>query len=97
MKVSYLRITKALEQLNPALDQLSKRIYAELILAAKLYDRMELLEEPTQFAWDHYEVASSRMIEQKNAGNERMSAIIGAGLELIIIVVLLIQLFYHHS
>jgi len=97
MRVSYLRITKALEQLNPALDQLSKRIYAELILAANLHDRMEVLEDPTQFAWDHYELAGSRSIEVKNARNERRDAIIGAGLELIIILVLLVQLFYYRS
>ena len=90
MRVSYLRVTKALEQLNPALDQLSKRIYAELILAANLYDRMEVLEDPTQLASDYYELASSRSIEVKNARSERRHAIIGAGLELVIILVLLL-------
>ena len=95
MRVSHLRITEALEQLNPALDQLSKRIYAELILAANLYDRVELLEDPIQCAWDHFELASSRLIEIKNALDERRDAIIGTGLELIIILVLLIQLFVH--
>ena len=92
MKAQYLRLTQALEQLDPRLDETSKRIFAELILAASLYDRLELLEAPIQFALDQYEIANSRLIEEKNATKDRRDYIILFVFEALIILLLLYPL-----
>ena len=39
MKVDWLRITNCLEQLDPKLPEASKRLFAELVSGAALYDR----------------------------------------------------------
>jgi hypothetical protein len=51
MRVTWLRVSRSLEQLDPALAAPSKRLFAELVSAASLYDRVEMLEDPVQFAW----------------------------------------------
>jgi hypothetical protein len=91
MKAMHLRISQALEQLDATLEDSSKRIYAELVLAAGLWERIEQLEEPIEFAMDHYEVANTRLIEAKYAAKEQRNAIIGHVLEAGIILLLLYQ------
>lgn len=66
-KMALLRAQTSLEQLDATLDGTSKRLCAELILAANLHDRLEMLEGPIQFANDHYEIVNSRLIDTKNA------------------------------
>jgi hypothetical protein len=88
MKAMHLRVSNALEQLDRALDESSKRLYSELILAAALYDRIEQLEEPIQFALDQCELANTRLIEAKNAATENSNAMIGFVLEAGIIMLL---------
>jgi hypothetical protein len=63
MKAMHLRLQTALEQLDPTLSGTSKRIYADLADAAALHDRVEMLEDPIQFALDHYELANWRLTE----------------------------------
>ena len=92
MKVKFLRITQALEQLDSSLEDISKRIYAELVLAAALHDRLELLEDPVQFALEHYEVANTRLSEAKFARKEQRQALIGHVLEAAIVLLLLYPL-----
>jgi hypothetical protein len=84
MRMSLLQVTAALEQVDPNLSAASKRLCAELILQAGLYDRLEVLEEPIQFALDHYELANSRLIDHRTASVEII-------LTLLITVALLIQ------
>jgi outer membrane protein OmpA-like peptidoglycan-associated protein len=66
-RMALLRAQTSLEQLDGKLDSTSKRLCAELIRAANLHDRLEMLEGPIQFANDHYEIVNSRLIETKNA------------------------------
>lgn len=89
MKVTWLRVSRSLEQLDPAIPAPSKRLFAELVSASSLFDRVEMLEDPVQFALDHYEISNTRLIETGLARTERLSSIFGYG---IIIVLLLIQL-----
>jgi hypothetical protein len=70
MQATLLRLETALEQLDPALSSASKRLYAELTEQARLHDRLEVLEDPIEFAVDHYELANTRLIEAKNAARE---------------------------
>jgi hypothetical protein len=70
MRISFLQLQSAIEQTDLNLNSASKRLCAELILQAAIYDRLEVIEEPIQFALDHYELANTRLIEHKNAGNE---------------------------
>jgi hypothetical protein len=70
MRISYLQIQSALEQTDPGLSSVSKRLCAELVLQAGLYDRLDVIDEPTQFALDHYELANTRLIEHKHASVE---------------------------
>jgi hypothetical protein len=69
MSSSALRLEASLEQLDPVLQSNSKRLFAELALQAELYDRLELLGEPIDFAVEHYELINSRMIEAKQASS----------------------------
>ena len=89
MKMVWLRVSRSLEQLDPALADPSKRLFAELVSAASLYDRVEMLEDPVQFALDHYEISNTRLIETNLAREERINSIAGYGL---IIVLLVIQI-----
>ena len=53
----------ALEQMAPALSPASKRLFAELALQANLFDRLEALGEPLDFAFDYHEVVNNRLTE----------------------------------
>ena len=75
INAEYLRLQKALEQLDVSLGSASKRLYAELVLQATIYDRMEAMEDPLEFAMDHYELVNTRLIESRNAGIERWTGI----------------------
>lgn len=70
MTATLLLLQTALEQLDPALAGNSKRLYAELVLQAAIYERIELLEDPIEFAMEHYELVNTRMLEAKTASNE---------------------------
>ena len=88
MKVAWLRITNSLEQLDPTLAEFSKRLFAELVSSAALYDRLEMLEDPIQFALDQYELANTRLIEANQAYKERFNAVVGYVFEAAIIALL---------
>jgi hypothetical protein len=88
MKTDWLRIGNSLEQLDPALAEASKRLFAELVSGAALYDRMEMLEDPIDFALDQYELANTRLIEANVANKERVSAVVGYVFEAAIIALL---------
>jgi hypothetical protein len=70
MRSMFLRLTKTLEQLDPTLNSASKRLYAELVLQGSLYDRLEMIEDPIQFALDHYELANTRLIEARSTARQ---------------------------
>ena len=80
----------ALEQLDQNLSSTSKRMYADLADAASLHDRMEMIEDPIQFALEHYELATSRLTELSTANK-------GLILEALIVVVLLADFVVHFS
>jgi hypothetical protein len=82
MKAAHLRLQTALAQLDPTIAATSKLIYGELAAAAALHDRVEMLEDPIQFACDHYELANWRLTE---IGAARK----GHVLEVLIILILL--------
>lgn len=65
MASTALKVEAALEQLDPALQSSSKRLFAELALQAGLEDRLEMLAEPIDFAIEHYELINTRMIEAR--------------------------------
>ena len=87
--ITWLRVSRSLEQLDPALAAPSKRLFAELVSAASLYDRVEMLEDPVQFALDHYEIPNTRLIGTSLARTERYSSIFRYWA---IIVLLLVQI-----
>jgi hypothetical protein len=70
MRISYLQIESALEQTDPGLGSASKRLCAELVLQAGIYDRLEVMCDPIEFAVDHYELANTRLIDHKHASVE---------------------------
>jgi hypothetical protein len=90
MKTMHLRLQIALEQLDQSLSGTSKRMYADLADAASLHDRLEMIEDPIQFALDHYELANSRLTE---LGAARKGLI----LEALIVAVLLADFLMHFS
>jgi outer membrane protein OmpA-like peptidoglycan-associated protein len=66
-KMALLRTQTSLEQLDAKLASTSKRLCAEMILAANLHDRLEVMEDPLQFANDRYEIVNARLIESNYA------------------------------
>jgi hypothetical protein len=92
MQMSRLRVERALEQLDPRLVESSKRLFAELSLAAAQHDRLDQIDEPIQFALDHYELANTRLIEAKNASKDRAHMMVGHALEVVIVLLLLAEL-----
>jgi hypothetical protein len=70
MRISYLQIESALEQTDPGLSSASKRLCGELVLQAGIYDRLEVMCDPIEFAVDHYELANTRLIDHKHASVE---------------------------
>ena len=88
MRADWLRIANSLEQLDPTLAEASKRVFAELVFGAALYDRMEMLEDPIEFAMDQYELANTRLIEANLAYKERINAFVGHVFEVAIIALL---------
>jgi hypothetical protein len=90
MKTIHLRLQIALEQLDQTLSGTSKRMYADLADAASLHDRLEMIEDPIQFALDHYELANSRLTEIGTAQK-------GLILEALIVIVLLADFVVHFS
>ncbi len=71
LNAEYLRLQTALEQLDVKLASASKRLYAELVSQATIYDRLEMMEDSIEFAMDHYELANTRLIESRNSWIER--------------------------
>jgi hypothetical protein len=76
-KIAWLRVSRSIEQLDPTLAEPSKRLFAELVSGASLYDRMEMLDDPIQYALDQYELANARLTEASHARNEIVLSIIG--------------------
>lgn len=62
-EMSLMSAEMSLEQLDPKLDATSKRLFGELVLAANLHDRLEMLTGPIEFASAHYENVCSRLID----------------------------------
>ena len=89
MKMAWLRVNGSFEQSRPAIADPSKRLFAELASAVSLYDRVEILEAPIQFALDHYEIVNTRLIDMTLVRQERIESIVGYGL---IIVLLIFQI-----
>ena len=96
MNTAWLRIANALEQLDSRLAEPSKRLFAELVSAVSLYERMEMLEDPIEFAADQYELANTRLIDAKLVRKERMNAIVGYLFEAAIIALLGYQILRFH-
>jgi hypothetical protein len=67
MMSALLRLEAALEQLDPALASPSKRLYAELVQQAAIYERLEVLEDPIEHAVDIYELANTRLADARYA------------------------------
>jgi hypothetical protein len=88
-KIAWLRISRSIEQLDPTLAEPSKRLFAELVSGACLYDRMEMLDDPIQYALDQYELANARLTEANHAHKELVHSVIGY---VVIIVLLVAQL-----
>jgi hypothetical protein len=88
-KIAWLRVSRSIEQLDPTLAEPSKRLFAELVSGASLYDRMEMLDGPIQYALDQYELANARLTEANHARKELVHSIIGY---VAIIVLLVAQL-----
>jgi hypothetical protein len=63
MKASYFRLNNAVQQIDRTLTAPSKLLFSELAFQADLLQRIELLEPPTQFFLDHYELSNTRLIE----------------------------------
>jgi hypothetical protein len=93
MKMRYLRISQSLEQLDLTLPEPSQRLYSELVLAARLYDRLELLDQPIQFMLDQCEIANTRLMDTRNAVQANNDAWVGHALEIAIIIALLFQIY----
>jgi hypothetical protein len=70
MRNSYLRMQSAVVQTDLRLTSTSKRLCAELMLQAAIHDRLDVLDEPIEFAMNHYEIANTRLIEHRNASIE---------------------------
>jgi len=88
-KIAWLRVSRSIEQLDPTLAEPSKRLFAELVSGASLYDRMEMLDDSIQYALDQYELANARLTESSHARKELVHSIIGY---VAIILLLLAQL-----
>lgn len=92
LKIIRLRVETAIEQLDPRLAESSKRLYAELTMAAALHDRLDKLDGPVQFALDHYELANTRLIDARTLSKERAHALTGHVLEIAVVLLLLSEL-----
>jgi hypothetical protein len=92
MKSSSIRIRLALEQFDPTLSEPSKRLFAELALAADLHHRLECLAEPIQFATDHYELANTRLIDQRFAAKETDNFVFEIVLQQVIVLILVAEI-----
>jgi hypothetical protein len=93
MKMRYLKVCQSLEQFDATLPEPSQRLYSELVLAARLYDRLEQLDEPIQFMLDQCEIANTRLMDTRNAVQANNDAWVGHALEIAIIVALVFQIY----
>ena len=87
MKIAWLRVSRSLEQLDPALADPSKRIFAELVAAVSLFDQVEMLEDSIQFAFEHYEISNTRLIDMKLVRQERIDSVVGYGLVVMLLII----------
>jgi outer membrane protein OmpA-like peptidoglycan-associated protein len=83
-EMSLMSAEMSLEQLDPKLDATSKRLFGELVLAANLHDRLEMLVGPIEFASAHYETVSSRLIDAETTRK-------GLWLEILIALLLMVN------
>ncbi|MBL8705363.1 MAG: hypothetical protein JNM30_10985 [Rhodospirillales bacterium] len=86
MKIAWLRLKASLEQVDPALAEPSKRLFAELAAAVFLYDQVDVLGPKVQFALDHYEIANTRLIDMTLVRQERIESIAGYGMIIVLLV-----------
>jgi hypothetical protein len=93
VRMMLLRIATALKQIDPNITEGSGRLYQELVLAVDLSDRVEMLDNSTQYALDLYELANTRLIDAKTAKGDRRSSRIGHLLETMIVLLLVVQIF----
>jgi len=84
MKIGHFRLLRALQQNDAAITS-SKRLFSELASQAGLADRLAALEDEIQAALDFYEVAGTRLIEDRAAKT-------GFALEIAILIVLAAEL-----
>jgi hypothetical protein len=73
MMAMLLRLESCLEQLDPILQTASKRLFAELVQQGAIYERLEILEDPVEYAGDVYELANSRLLEDKYARQSHLA------------------------
>ncbi|MGA3303849.1 MAG: hypothetical protein ABSC72_11250 [Methylovirgula sp.] len=73
MMAMLLRLESSLEQLDPVLQTASKRLFAELVQQGAIYERLEILEDPVEYAGDVYELANSRLLEDKYARQSHLA------------------------
>jgi len=92
LRARLLRVTTALKQVDPSISETSVRLYSELALAADLFERADLADEPTQFALSFYELADTRLFDAKSLSNEVRHAVTGHVLETMIVLILLTEL-----
>ena len=96
LKSRFLRLWIAIEQTDNRLSDASRRLFDELASQAKLESRVEILDDPVQYALDHYEIVNFRLSEDRNARKEWHHALTGYILETLIILVLLFQAWFQH-
>ena len=87
MRMGWLRVSRSLEQLDPALADPSRRLFAELASARSLYDHVEMLEDSIQFAFEHYEISNTRLIDMKLVRQERIDSLVGYGLVIMLLII----------
>lgn len=75
MMAVLVRVESSLEQLDPNFQTASKRLFAELVQQGALYERLEVLEDPIEYAGDVYELANSRLIEDRYARKSNLAEV----------------------
>jgi hypothetical protein len=87
MNSTMLRIDPEIDQLDHKLTALSKRLFSELAAQANIEDRLDLLEEPIDHAFEQCELLNERIIESRNSTSSRR-------LETLIVVLLVAEVIF---
>lgn len=67
LSLEFMKLEKEIEQLDPRISTVSKRLYAELVLQAAIHDRLEALADPVDYADEIFERANGRLSEARYA------------------------------